>query len=313
MTPLRAAVDEATDRLAGAGVPTPRVDAVLLAGHVLGLDRGEVERALLLGRELSDDARTRLVDLVDERARRVPLQHLTGVAGFRRLELAVGPGVFVPRPETELLIDLGLAALRGSSQRSAHADRRSHHVRERGPVVVDLCTGSGALALAAADEIPGARVVAVELSEEALAWARHNVERTGLPVEVVQADAGAAPAAVPHLADLLGAVDLVLSNPPYIPDSAVPIDPEVAEHDPQIALYGRSADGLAVPRAVAATAARLLSPDGVLVMEHADTQGETLPEALNATGVWSEVTDHRDLAGKPRALSARRIGASRPG
>ena len=296
---LRDVLAAATRTLAGAGVPTPRTDALLLAAHAMGVDRSEAERHALLGAVLDADAAQRLDDLVGERARRVPLQHLTGRAPFRHLELAVGPGVFVPRPETELLVDLALGALRGPSQGSSH-------LREETSVVVDLCTGSGALALAIAQEAPDARVLAVELSPEASAWARHNVEQTGLDVELITADATADPAAIRELAELVGTVDVVVSNPPYIPTEMVPIDPEVAEHDPEIALYGGSADGLAIPLAVARTAARLLRPGGLLVMEHADSQGESLPTSLRAAGEWTEVRDETDLAGRPRAVLAHR-------
>ena len=282
MTSLRSAVGEATATLTAAGVPTPRPDALLLAAHALGCDRAEVERRMLLGADLDER--------VEERATRVPLQHLTGTAPFRRLELHVGPGVFVPRPETEAAVDHVLAALEGLDA----------------PVVVDLCTGSGALALGVADEAPAAEVVGVELSEFALAWAARNVEATGLPVRLMAADATADPVTVPDLADLVGRVDVVVSNPPYIPVGTVPLEPEVSEHDPEIALYGGSADGLAIPLAVAAAAAALLRPGGVLVMEHADSQGESLPRALSATGAWLDSTDHADLAGRPRTTTARR-------
>lgn len=294
--PLRDVVRAAEAELAAAGISSARTDAVLLLAHVLDVGRGEVERRLLLGSELDASGGERLSGLVAERARRVPLQHLTGITPFRHLELAVGPGVFVPRPETELAVDLVLAEL---SRREGEGGAA--------PVVVDLCTGSGALALAVVDEAPGAEVVAVELSPEAVAWARHNVERTGLPVRVVEGDASADPRSIEEVADLVGAVDVVVSNPPYIPDGAVPVDPEVAEHDPGIALYGRSADGLAVPVAVAASAAVLLRPGGLLVMEHADTQGESLPRAIAATGLWSAVDDVEDLTGRPRMTRARRL------
>lgn len=292
MTSLRAAVDAAVAALTAAEVPSPRADAMVLAGHVLGQDRSEVERRALLGHTLDADAAARLEGLVAERALRVPLQHLTGTAPFRRLDLHVGPGVFVPRPETESVVDLALSHLGGTDA----------------PTVVDLCTGSGALALALADEVPGARVTAVELSDLALAWAARNIEVTGLPVELVAADATADPSTVPGLAGLVGTVDLVVSNPPYIPVGMVPIDPEVAVHDPDIALYGGSRDGLRIPLAVAAGAARLLRPGGVLVMEHADEQGESLPRALRATGDWVDVVDHPDLTGRPRATVAHRVG-----
>ncbi|WP_404349539.1 peptide chain release factor N(5)-glutamine methyltransferase [Phycicoccus jejuensis] len=273
--------------LAGAGVPSPDADAVELLSHVLGLDHGEVRMRGILRTAVVERDAARFEDLVQERAARVPLQHLTGRAHFRHLTLAVGPGVFVPRPETELTAGHAVEAAR---------------VAGSAPVVVDLCTGSGAIALAVADEVPGARVHAVELSPEAHGWARRNTDRLGLPVDLRLGDATTA------FDDLEGTVDVVVSNPPYIPDGAVPVDPEVRDHDPALALYGRSADGLAVPLAVAARAAVLLHAGGVLVMEHADEQGESLPAALRATGEWRDVVDHRDLAGRPRTTVAVRDG-----
>lgn len=291
MTSLRAEVDRAVATLDEADVPSPRTDALLLAGHALGVGRAEVERRLLLGSDVDDVALARLDGLVAERAARVPLQHLTGTAPFRRLELEVGPGVFVPRPETEGAVDHVLAELAGTEA----------------PVVVDLCTGSGALALAVADELPGAAVTAVEVSDLALAWAARNVEATGLLVGLVAADATADPARVQGLAELVGRVDVVVTNPPYVPVGMVPLEPEVAEHDPDVALYGGSADGLAIPLAVAVTASRLLRSGGLLVMEHAEGQGESLPRALAATQAWSDVADHPDLTGRPRTTTARRL------
>ncbi|KRE35547.1 protein-(glutamine-N5) methyltransferase, release factor-specific [Janibacter sp. Soil728] len=290
MTSLRSQVDAATATLDEGGVPTPRIDAVLLAAHTLGCDRGEVERQMILATEPDEGFADRFTALVRERAARVPLQHLTGTAPFRRLELHVGPGVFVPRPETEQAVDHVLAALVGIEA----------------PLVVDLCTGSGALALAVADEAVAAKVTAVELSDLALAWAARNIETTGLPVTLVAADATTDPATVPELDDLVGLVDVVVSNPPYVPVGMVPLDPEVAEHDPEIALYGGSDDGLRIPLAVAAAAARLLRPGGLLVMEHADSQGQSLPRALAASGDWVDVADHADLTGRPRTTTATR-------
>lgn len=245
---------------------------------------------MILGGELDAGFTERYAALVQERATRVPLQHLTGTAPFRRLELHVGPGVFVPRPETEQAVDHVLTALEGVDA----------------PRVVDLCTGSGALALAVADEAPAADVTAVEVSDLALAWAARNIETTGLPVTLVAADATADPATVAELADLVGLVDVVVSNPPYVPVGMVPLEPEVAEHDPDLALYGGSVDGLRIPLAVASAAARLLRPGGRLVMEHADSQGQTLPRALAATGDWTEVADHADLTGRARTTTATR-------
>ena len=280
----------AAHELTAAGVPSPRVDAELLLAHVLGAELADLRRQLLLGESVGEGERTAYARLVAERVARVPLQHLTGEAHFRHLTLRVGPGVFVPRPETETLVDLALADLRE---------------RDTGrPVVVDLCTGSGAIALALAQEGPDAQVHAVELSESAHAWAASNVERSGLSVDLRLGDATAA------FDDLVGAVDVVVSNPPYIPPGSVPVDPEVRDHDPEMALYGGGEDGLAVPLAVAQRAADLLVDDGVLLMEHADVQGEVLVRALTATRMWSHVADHPDLAGLPRVTRAVRAPRS---
>ncbi|MGL5819356.1 MAG: peptide chain release factor N(5)-glutamine methyltransferase [Phycicoccus sp.] len=284
---LDALLATARPALLAAGVPSPETDAVVLAAHVLGVDLSEVRSRVVLRATVDERDAIRFEELVEERLRRVPLQHLTGRAFFRRLALAVGPGVFVPRPETEVVAGLAIEAARAAGD---------------SPVVVDLCTGSGAIALAVADEVPGARVYAVEVSPDAHAWAEHNVIRhAGSADEQVDLRLGDARTAFP---DLEAAVDVVVSNPPYIPDGAVPVDPEVRDHDPELALYGRSADGLAVPLAVAARAAALLRPGGVLVMEHADTQGDAVPGALRATGEWADVADHDDLTGRPRAVVA---------
>lgn len=294
MTALDRAVRWATAELARAGVPSPGVDAELLAAHVLDRDPGEVRRARVLGERLGEETVASYRQLVDRRASRVPLQHLTGTAHFHGLQLRVGPGVFVPRPETEVLVGLALSALPAS----AGAGER--------PVLVDLCTGSGAIALAVAAARPGARVAAVELSQDAIGYAAANVEALGLPVDLRQ---GRAQDAFP---ELLGEVDVVTCNPPYIPPDAVPVDLEVRGHDPHLALYGGGADGLEVPLQLAAHAWRLLRPGGVLLMEHADSQGHSLPTLLRARG-WSEVEDHRDLAGRPRVTRAVRPVSPVPG
>lgn len=281
-TRLDALVRSAAARLQEAGVASPVVDAELLLAHALGREVGDVRRARLLGEDVAEEDRTAYLELVARRAERVPLQHLTGTAHFSGLELAVGPGVFVPRPETEVLVRLALAAVEDLPT----------------PSVVDLCTGSGAIALAVARERPDALVGAVELSPEALRYATANVAATGLAVDL---RAGPAQEAFP---ELHGIVDLVTSNPPYIPPDAVPVDVEVREHDPELALYGGGGDGLQVPREVAARAAQLLRPGGVLLMEHADVQGEALCDVLAAAGSWTVVEDHRDLAGLPRVTRA---------
>ena len=270
-------VERAAAVLGAAGVASPRHDAEELAAYVLGLSRS---RLVLLDR-LPAGAADRYRELVEQRAARVPLQHLTGAAGFRRLDLAVGPGVFVPRPETEVLVDWALARLRP------------------GDLVVDLCAGSGAIALAIADEAPGVTVHAVELEQDALAWAARNVEKTGLPVTLHVGDV-ADPVV---LADLDGTVDLVTANPPYVPVGGQ-VEREVAEHDPPAALWGGE-DGLVTVRAVERAAVRLLRPGGLVAVEHADLQGESVPAVFRH---WAEVEDHPDLTGRPRFTTARRPG-----
>jgi release factor glutamine methyltransferase len=294
---LAAALDRATATLTEAGVASPRADAELLAAHLLRVSRPEVARRSLLGGSAAPDGYD---DLVAERARRVPLQHLTGRAPFRDLELAVGPGVFVPRPETEAVAGAAVEAARACLTATGQS------------LVVDLCAGSAAIALAVATEVPGARVVAVEVSEEARAWAGANIEAIAPGRVDLRAADVTTPAAVEALADLAGRVDVVASNPPYIPPGLEPIDPEVRDHDPQVALYGGGPDGLAVPRAVIELAARLVRPGGWLVMEHADSQGADAVAAVSAAGGWYDVTDHTDLAGRPRYVTARRAGLSAP-
>ena len=281
MVTLDRAARDAVRRLAEAGVPSPGVDAEVLLAHASGREIGDVRRARLLGEQVEEGTLTVYLELVSRRAARVPLQHLTGVAHFAGLDLMVGPGVFVPRPETEVLLGLALQELTGQ----AH------------PVVLDLCTGSGALALALAHHRPDARVGAVELSPQAHRYAEANVAASGRAVDL---RLGPAQEAFPELA---GGVDVVTCNPPYIPPDAEPVDIEVREHDPGLALYGGGSDGLDVPRAVAAWALVLLRPGGVLLMEHADAQGESLPAALRAQG-WVDVVDHPDLTGRPRVTRA---------
>jgi release factor glutamine methyltransferase len=236
---------------------------------------------------VDEDAAARFRALLDERADRVPLQHLTGRAAFRHLELAVGPGVFVPRPETELLVEWALERLEGLD----------------GPIVVDLGSGSGAIALSIAHEHPGARVTAVERDPGAIEWTRHNaLARVGkdTPVGVVAGDM-TDPAL---LGELDGRVEVVVSNPPYVPDGAV-VPREVADHDPPLALWG-GPDGLDVVRGMLSVAERLLRPGGHLGIEHADQQGTALPALVRAHGGFTDVEDHVDLAGRPRFTTARR-------
>jgi len=284
VTTFRREIALASATLAADGVPSPDADALALAAFALGCEVAEVRRRMVMLDEADPGFLDRYSGLVAERSARVPLQHLTGRAGFRGLELSVGPGVFVPRPETEFVAGLAIQAA----------------LALEAPVVIDLCTGSGAIALAVADEVPAASVYAVELGPEAHAWAERNVAATGLAVHLRLGDATEA------FGELDGTVDVVVSNPPYIPLGMVPLDPEVRDHDPELALYGGSEDGLAIPLAVARRAAQLLRRGGLLVMEHADTQGQTLPHALGRTGQWTDIVDHDDLTDRPRATTARR-------
>jgi release factor glutamine methyltransferase len=293
---LRDAVRGAVQVLSDAGVHSAEFDAVALAAHLLSTSPAEVHKLMIMGSPVPPG----FDDLVTERTRRVPLQHLTGKAGFRRLELAVGPGVFVPRFETELVAGLAIDTARSLALRHSDASRDTAQGRPAGSptVVVDLCTGSGAIALALKDEVPAVDVHGVEISALAYAWAIRNRDDLGLEVDLRLGDATLA------FPELESAVDLVVSNPPYIPSGAIPNDPEVRDHDPDLALFGGSTDGLRIPLAVAARAAFLLRPGGHFVMEHADVQGGTLASALVRTGCWQDIEDHLDLNGRPRAVTA---------
>ena len=311
VTSLREAVRAAVGTLSQAGIGSAEFDAVALAACALGTTTSEVRRLMITGAPVPDG----FDDLVAERSRRVPLQHLTGKAGFRRLELSVGPGVFIPRFETEQTAALAIHHLRrtrdgatesGTNPGAVPGTVLVPNLGRSGPalspgermVVVDLCTVSGAIALAIKDEVPAAEVHGVELSELALAWAVQNRDELGLDVDLRLGDATLA------FPDLEGEADLVVSNPPYIPQGAIPSDPEVRDHDPAVALYGGSPDGLRIPLEVAVRAAVLLRPGGLLVMEHADVQGDLLSAALGTTGAWRDIQDHQDLNGRPRTVTA---------
>ena len=265
-----------------AGVGSPRHDAEALLAHLLGCTRAD----LLTLREVPPEAEEAYDSLLRRRAGREPLQHIVGSAAFRHVEVAVGPGVFIPRPETELVAGAAIAEALAIARAGAR------------PVVVDLCAGSGAIALAVADEAPTAQVHAVERSADAYGWLARNA--AGSRVLVHRADAADA------LPDLDGSVDVVVSNPPYVPESDRPrMDPETLRHDPAEALWGGGSDGLEVLRVVIAAAARLLRPGGLLVVEHADGQGAGV-RALLVSDSWSEAATHQDLAGRDRFATARR-------
>lgn len=283
---LRSLSDDAAGAFTRAGIASARADAELLLGHVMGMNRGGLQSAMILAAVTpTPEQVAEFEEFARRRAAREPLQHLTGVAPFRNFELLVGPGVFIPRPETEEVAQVAIDAARVAVALSGHA------------VVVDLCTGSGAIALAIALEVPESRVWAVELDAEAHQWATRNVEALGLRdrVTLLRGDARTS------LSDLNGSVDVVVSNPPYVPSDAVPKDPEVANFDPAVALYGLGHDGLEVPRGIVAAAQRLLKPGGKFVMEHAEVQAEAARDLL-ANSSWREVDTVSDLTGRPRMV-----------
>jgi len=273
----------AVSRLAEAGVESPRADAELMAAHRHGVPRSALNLVA------DADFNPRFWDDVARRAAREPMQHITGTAYFRYVELEVGPGVFVPRPETEVMTGWAIDRL------------TEMDVTE--PVVADLGTGSGAIALAIAQEVPGAQVHAVEGDPLARPWTERNIARcaaaaphTSGRVTLHDGDFGSA------LHDLDGAVDLVISNPPYIPVGAL-VPPEVGEYEPSAALYS-GADGLDAIRVVERVAGRLLRPGGWVAVEHGAPQGAAVYWVFAEENGWKETRNHSDLAGLDRFVTA---------
>jgi release factor glutamine methyltransferase len=277
------ALELATDKFSAAGVSSPSVDAELLGCYILETDRSELTLLAIANRQFPENKLADFLVAVARREKREPLQHITGIAPFRHLELEVGPGVFTPRPETEQVVDL---AIQKTKQVLA-------------PLIVDLCAGSGAIAISISTEVSSATVYAVELSKQAFEYLRRNYENYGLDTQTLRnEDLKTA------LLELDGTVDLVVSNPPYIPDAAVPVDLEVQLHDPALALYGGE-DGLDVIREISSRALALLRPGGQLVLEHAHTQAAAIGELLLSQG-WQEIVSSQDLTGKDRMISAKR-------
>ncbi|OMB90049.1 protein-(glutamine-N5) methyltransferase, release factor-specific [Mycobacterium colombiense] len=282
MNVLRRAIDDAAATLAEAGIDSARWDAEQLAAHLAGTDRGRLTLLDPPGEEFFGRYR----DVVAARSQRVPLQHLLGTAAFGPVTLHVGPGVFIPRPETEALLEWAVA-----QQLAPH------------PVIVDLCTGSGALAVALAHHLPDARIIAIDNSDAALEYARRNAR--GTAIELLRADATEAGL----LAELDGRVDMVVANPPYVPDGAV-LDPEVAQHDPHQAVFG-GPDGLAVIAPLVRLAGRWLRPGGLIGVEHDDTTSAQTAELFDRTEVFDDVQARADLTGRPRFVTARRTATAR--
>ena len=290
MTQLFRAIDSAAALLAEAGIDSARYDAELLAAHLAGTDRGR----LTLLEAPDEEFFGRYHDAVTARSRRIPLQHIIGTVAFGPVELHVGPGVFIPRPETESILEWAIL----------------HRLGTR-PVIVDVCTGSGALAVALAQHWAnlglGARVIGIDDCEEALEYARRNVE--GTAVELVRADI-TKPVSLPGLLpELDGRVDLLVANPPYVPDGVV-LEPEVAQHDPPHAVFG-GPDGMAVIAAVVDLAGRWLRPGGLLAVEHDDSRSSSTVELVSSTGLFDDIVARHDLAGRPRFVTARRSAAMR--
>ena len=280
-------VRHAAEKFDAVGIDSAQADAELLAGHLLGLSRGAVQAQILVGAKLSDSQADTLSEFYGRRLAREPLQHITGIAFFRQLQLKVGKGVFIPRPETEFVAQLAIDYLR---QVTTNATEQT--------LAVDLGTGSGAIALAMATEVAGAKIFAVEKSDEAFPFTKVNFAtyESSCDATLIKGDLASA------FAELDGLVSVVASNPPYIPVAMVPRDEEVRLHDPELALYGGE-DGMSVIHLVSATAKRLLKPGGALVIEHADSQSEQVSQLLLADG-WRDVRAHRDLTDRYRAVTA---------
>lgn len=258
----------------------PDAEARLLLAHALGVPASKL---LTLG-DLDTDAVDGFEQLLTRREAGIPVQYLTGRAPFRHVDVAVGPGVFIPRPETEVMTGWALDRLAEVGE---------------SPLVVELCAGSGAISLAIADEYPSARQYAVELSEDAVGYAARNLAGTG--VELIQADMADA------LPELDGTVDLVIANPPYVPLEAYDgIPAEVREHEPTLALFSGQ-DGLDAMRVLAGVASRLLRPGGWVCAEHAEVQGVSAPQVFVDHRGFDQVRDHRDLTDRPRFVTARRV------
>ncbi len=295
MPTVGARLRDTARRLAEAGVASPEHDAIVLIAHTLGLEPSYVRTAGARDDDWPPGADLDLLEArINRRIDREPLQHITGKAYFRSLELQVGPGVFVPRPETEVVAGVAIDAARRA-------------LEMRGAVrVTDLGAGSGAIGISVATEIPQAEVAMVEASEEALVYLRLNARAQPADVRArlrsVYADARNC------LRQFDACADVVVTNPPYVPTDAVPRDPEVARHDPPQALYGLGRDGLAVPRAFLDEAQRLLRVGGVVVMEHGDDQGAALRAYAESSEWWGDVRTLTDLTGRDRMLVATRAG-----
>ncbi|KFI90931.1 Protein-(Glutamine-N5) methyltransferase [Bifidobacterium saguini DSM 23967] len=291
MTTVSDVIQNATAQLREAGIETPEHDAKLLLAEAADIELRDIDKALLMGEPIDFDT-ARFQTMLERRAKREPLQYIVGHAPFRYLDLAVGPGVFIPRPETETVVQAGLDWM---------TQRGLMH-----PRVVDLCAGSGAIGLAVVTEVPGSQVWAVELSPRTAEWTQKNLVRTAKQYPSIasnyQLEVGDA-TSLATLAQLDGTVDMVITNPPYIPETDIPEQPEVRDWDPELALYGGSADGTLIPERIIERAFRLLKPGGALVMEHDISQGDRLVAYARATG-FANASTGKDWTGRDRYLFA---------
>lgn len=271
----------AKEALIRAGVPSPDADAYWLLAHTLGITRAELLTQITFDFSLSQEQLSQFKEVLDQRSNRVPLQHITGLAGFRTLELEVGPGVFIPRFETEQVAQIAIDYLNSLSGK---------------PRAVDLGTGSGAIAISLSKET-NAEVFAIEISQQAAEYAQKNIQKNQAEVELI---IGSIEQELPKLQSL----DLVISNPPYIPLSAIPLDPEVRDFDPELALYSGE-DGFDTIRQILEIAPVALRVGGLLVLEHADGQSDAVRELLLEAG-YGGISVHPDPTGRLRAVSATR-------
>lgn len=282
----REALAYGTRLLTEAGVPSPQVDARLLAAHALRVAPLEV-----LFAELDAAAAEAYTAAITRRAAREPLQHIVGTAAFGPLELEVGQGVFIPRPETEVLGEWAVGALAG--------------VAKQKPIALDLGTGTGALAITLATRCPHARVIAVEKSAVARDYAARNAATCGVGVEIVAGDM----TDPGLLAELRGHVDVVVANPPYVPETP-DLDPEVYR-DPHDAVFS-GADGMEAIRGLVPVAAGLLVPGGAIGIEHDETTSAAVARVLGKDGRFERITPLADLAGRPRFVTASKVTAKQP-
>lgn len=286
-------IRDAAVQLREAGIETPEHDAKLLLAEAAGVELRDVDKALLMGEELGTaEQLARFQSMLARRAKREPLQYITGHAPFRYLDLKVGLGVFIPRPETETVVQAGL-------------DWLTEHGMIH-PRVVDLCAGSGAIGLSVVSEVPGSQVWAVELSPNTAEWTNKNLAETAKRYPSIASNYQleiADATSLATLAQLDGTIDIVITNPPYVPESDVPEQPEARDWDPELALYGGSMDGTLIPERIIERAYRLLKPGGALVMEHDVTQGDRLVAYAKAAGFTTASTG-RDWTGRDRYLFA---------